>query len=891
MSPEPNEPYYYYWGKAGKADDGVYHLLPYHCLDVAAVGWQLLQKDPVLLNRFVTLGPHSDEDIPNLIAFFLAVHDLGKFSDRFQNLKPDIFTTLQKPRERRAYEVRHDTMGLQLLESDIWDQLLKKDVFNLDPQGEPFDWSIVWGFWLQAVGGHHGKPVSEQYGRRVSTLFTPKDRAAAGLFVDACISLFLPDRLARTLPYNDLLNQPFARSSWLLAGLTVLCDWIGSNDYFFPYVRKPMALEDYWHRHALPQASEALTGSGLLPVNPSGKPGMKALFPEIETPTSMQEHASTWAAVDKPQLFILEDLTGSGKTEAALVLAHQILNAGAAESIFMALPTMATADAMYRRFGRVYRRLFAADKRPWLVLAHSSRNLSDQFRDSVIAPDHVVTGSYGSGESTAEATCTSWLADNRKKSLLATVGVGTIDQALMAVLPLRHQALRLLGLSRSVLIVDEVHAYDAYMNETLQRLLEFQASWGGSAILLSATLPRQLRQALVRSYCLGAGISPPTLSSSSYPLMTTVAADACIEIPLEASRRGTRSIDVVYTGDRNRVLAYIQEATQRGDCVCWIRNTVGDAIEAYETLSGLHGPEKVTLFHARFALGDRLDIEERVLKWFGKQSDRESRRGRILVATQVVEQSLDVDFDGMITDLAPMDLIIQRAGRLHRHPERGERGTPQLLVFGPIPTEEPDRDWVRRFFPAGAMVYQRHGALWLTARILSAHNVLRMPEDARDYIEQVFGERAITQIPPALLERELEALGRDQGARALAHGTLLSPDEGYSLNYGHWEEESRTPTRLGEPTTQVLLLRDEDGVVRTWYDDMKPGLSERLSQLSVAIRLIASPTREDDIYGIVPIQLHRLSNDRWIGTAENENGQQVDVFYSTVIGLQVEQRT
>ncbi|WP_419602660.1 DEAD/DEAH box helicase, partial [Thiolapillus sp.] len=211
-----------------------------------------------------------------------------------------------------------------------------------------------------------------------------------------------------------------------------------------------------------------------------------------EMPTPLQQACLDLPIGTEPQLFILEDVTGSGKTEAALILAARLMAAGQAQGLYIGLPTMATANAMYDRMSTVYERLYRpGEPRPSLILSHSARHLSESFQQSLLAAQASATH-YGEEESIV-AQCNRWLADNRKKALLADVGIGTIDQALLAVMPARHQSLRLLGLVGKVLILDEVHAYHAYTSEPLKRLIRFHAALGGSVILLSATLTRKQR--------------------------------------------------------------------------------------------------------------------------------------------------------------------------------------------------------------------------------------------------------------------------------------------------------------------------------------------------------------------------------------------------------------
>ncbi len=285
----------------------------------------------------------------------------------------------------------------------------------------------------------------------------------------------------------------------------------------------------------------------------------------------------------------------------------------------------------------------------------------------------------------AEAHCAAWLAADGRRALLAQVGVGTLDQALLAALPVRHAPLRLQGLSCKVLIVDEAHAFDPYMRRELVALLRFHAALGGSVVLLSATLPLAVRQGLVDAFRDGLEAAPQTLArrntrSRRSPRLTVsrrhpatwIAARAC-------PPRGSDAAG----GHRRRAGAH-RCCRIGGAAVAWVRNTVDDAIAAADALR-VRGVDPLLLFHARFAMADRLEIEAEVLRRFGRKSAGEARRC-VLVATQVVEQSLDIDFDLLCTDLAPADLLIQRAGRLWRHKRDAHARAvpgPELLVVSP----------------------------------------------------------------------------------------------------------------------------------------------------------------------------------------------------------------
>jgi len=273
----------------------------------------------------------------------------------------------------------------------------------------------------------------------------------------------------------------------------------------------------YW-QHAGRQAVLALDASGTTPAASAAALPFTGLFPSIAAPSPLQRWAASVPLPAGPQIHLLEDVTGAGKTEAALMLTHRLMADGHADGFFIALPTMATANAMYGRIADSYVRLFANPAS--LVLAHGQSFLVDGFANSVL-PDGAPEGDPRQLDETASARCTAWLADHSKRALLSPAGVGTIDQALLAVLHSKHQSLRLLGLSHKVLVIDEVHACDVYMQGVLEVLLTFHARAGGSAILLSATLPQRMKQGLLKAFAKGLERPAPHAREQGYPLATS----------------------------------------------------------------------------------------------------------------------------------------------------------------------------------------------------------------------------------------------------------------------------------------------------------------------------------------------------------------------------------
>jgi CRISPR-associated endonuclease/helicase Cas3 len=906
-----SENYFHYWGKAAPLTDNTnersYHLLAYHCLDVAAVGQQLLLHDPNLLRKFFPSDVFKDEPdreqwCVGIITFLLALHDIGKFSDRFQNLIPELLKELKGYSYYPPYTVHHTDMGRLLFEKEIWQKIWESDWFHLDPNDDRSDWKYVWNPWFFAVTGHHGIPP-EKPEPPISMLFEDENRQSAILFSEVCAEIFLKTKFLYPLVFSEKYLSEFSRSSWLLAGLAVMSDWIGSNNDHFTYNSTPMPLETYWKEYAIPQAEKAIRAFGILPGKVSPETGMHALFPDFPKPTPLQSFAELCEIPFTPQLFIIEEATGSGKTETALVLAHRLMARGLAEGIYFGLPTMATANAMYDRMGKAYGHLFSRDSHPSLVLAHSGSKLSEKFRQSIGYSERSVSELEHPDEWSASAQCTAWLSDSRKKALLAQVGVGTIDQALIAVLPLHHQSLRLLGLSRNILIVDEVHAYDSYVQRVLETLLEFHAALGGSAILLSATLPQAQRQALISAYSSGLGIDCSEVRQSHYPMVTHVTPQTKepAEYPIQRCEMTHRTIEIECTDDPSVIMKHLSKAIEEGGCACWVKNTVDDAIETYQTLSKLFGDEKVLLFHARFTMGDRIKKEKEVLELFGKESTPAIRKGKILIATQVVEQSLDLDFDLMVTDLAPMDLIIQRSGRLHRHNDsakRGNRGVPKLIVMSPPVSEKPVYEWYSTLFPKGAYVYPNHGQLWLTARLLAERKKITMPDDARLLIEGTFGESAQQDIPEMLIHHEIKADGKNMADQATAQLNVLHLSNGYKDTPNQWQNDARTPTRLGEARVTVLLLKWENSVMH--FCSSAPTFSEEFSQVSMSDRKIS---KEFSYTGDLAAELEKFKmtladkgrwrilvpleqkNDKWQGKALDKNGKVVSILYDSKLGV------
>ena len=906
--------FFAYWGKARPDYLGAdaYHLLAFHSLDVAATGRVLLQQSRYSLAPMARDLGWPLERVEALAVFFLALHDVGKFARAFQSLAPNLSSALVSAMPGKSYDERHDTLGWL-----AWRDVIAADL-SLPSSSREF-----WNSWICAVVGHHGKPPKENTGLvplRSKKFFLTEDLDAASAWTQAMATIFLPSTPWPTInAKHEIILQ---KHSWRLAGLAVLADWLGSHQGYFPYRSRACDLADYWQTTALPAATRVVRDSGVSPSPVRTWVSAKEVLPHLDPPTPLQDYASTVDLGAGPQLFLLEDVTGAGKTEAALILAHRLMAEGRADGFYFGLPTMATANQMYERVGGAYGKFYQSGAHPSLVLAHGARQWIDAFRDSVISADEAPGDrNYAKDDVSATAQCTAWLADSRKKALLADVGVGTIDQALLAAMPARHQAMRLLGLAGKVLVVDEVHAYDSYMTALLASLLRAHAKQGGNAILLSATMPATLRERLARAFASGrSGGSGDLAPDAHYPLATQVG-DAVKTVACGARPITRRRVELRFCSDRDSVLTMIETMAHSGRCVGWIRNTVADARQAYAALRARLPRETVHLFHSRFAMGDRLTIERDVLRRFGRDSTASDRRGQVVVATQVIEQSLDIDLDVIVTDLCPVDLLIQRAGRLQRHARRSDgmrsndgtehRPTATLWIYGPTPDPMPSADWYASYFPGGRFVYPHVGRLWLTSQALQRAGAIASPGElddpasVRSLVEAVYGENATTW-PDTLAAASNKAEG--EGSAASSQGVFNSLDltAGYRQDSAsQWYDDAQVATRLGEATIAVFLARaSADGQLHPWC--AHPSHPWDMSSLSLRASQVRdlSPawlaTHGDALAGLR--QRHRVLESglvlplvevegSWVGEMVDKQGRVRQLVYDTVDGLAFQDKT
>jgi CRISPR-associated endonuclease/helicase Cas3 len=465
------------------------------------------------------------------------------------------------------------------------------------------------------------------------------------------------------------------------------------------------------------------------------------LFPKNPNPRPLQDAAIDLSKqLQSPCLVLVEASMGEGKTEAALYLADWLQHQAGVGGFYIGLPTQATSNAMWQRvqsfLGQRYSKQVVN-----LTLSHSAAALKPEYQETVCRLDQVYDedGRVAAGE---------WHTA-RKRTMLSPYGVGTIDQALMGAVRSRHQFVRLFGLAGRTVILDEIHAYDLYTGTLLERFLEWLALLGSPAIALSATLPASTRARLVNAYARGGGMVEQELPTADYPRLTALTTEGAIIKSFPASAHVTRSLNLNWVGEEDWA-ADLASKMSDGGCATVICSTVARAQVVFSRLQESFSEIELGLFHGRFLFVDRERIEADCLEKFGKDSQNRPHR-YVLVATQVIEQSLDVDFDLMISDMAPIDLLLQRSGRLHRHPERKEKRLPQLTeptlwILKPQLNEHQHID-----FDAAGFIYDRHVLLrtWFKLRGLTT---LQLPDRMDELIESVYDLKM--NIPEILTEIE-----------------------------------------------------------------------------------------------------------------------------------------
>lgn len=813
------------WGKLSRSPDGqvAVHPLLDHMTDVASVLAALLLVPAVQrsLERAAE-RPLTDVDRTRL-SVLAYLHDVGKANTGFQvRYWPE---GAQRARGWYAPPGGHGPQGWALFTGN------SRDAVRRVLSGLPLDDMVTWGeasyTLLHASISHHGRPVAPE---ESETIWLPV-RADAHLIYDpAEVVATMGTAVRRLYPQAFDTHSPelpdapiFAH---LFAGLVQLADWLGSDTRpgFFPFSEPG---EDR-ARTAPQHARHALRAIGLDVGDVATRWRVThsdfAQAFGVPAPRPMQQ---ALASDGYGSVVVLEAETGSGKTEAALWRFLHLWRAGMVDALYFALPTRVAATQLHERVQAFVQRVWPQDA-PVVVRALPGYATADGQTYEPL-PGFQVLWHDNPGDAEAERR---WAAESPKRYLAAPIAVGTVDQALLGALQIKHAHLRQAMLARSLLVIDEVHASDAYMTRLSEHLLRAHVACGGQALLLSATLGAAAR---TRYLSIGARrtdpIPPlPAAQALPYPAIGHRATEGPVLQAVTGNPRHKavhwQALDFI--DEHERIAALAVDAAAQGARVLVVRNTVPAAIaalQAVEALAAARGLEGSlfrvngvsTLHHSRFSRQDRPLLDAEVQTQIGKQ--RRQSGGRIVVGTQTLEQSLDIDADLLITDLCPMDVLLQRLGRLHRH----ARPSADAPDDRRPPGFEQARAWV--LTPPGhdltpLLARQRHGlgpiriqgqpmagvyvdlrVLEATRRLIAAAPVRHIPADNRMLVECSTHPEALDAIA-----REMgpawQTFGQDyEGALAatktVANLHALAFDKAFDAFTVQPEGESRVGSRLG----------------------------------------------------------------------------------------------
>ncbi|HRX71531.1 MAG: CRISPR-associated helicase Cas3' [Candidatus Competibacteraceae bacterium] len=799
------------WGKA-RLDprSGVllaWHPLPEHCLDVAMT-FRALIALPIIRRRLEAAAgrPLTKSDLDRL-AVFAMLHDLGKSNRGFQEkiLRPDA------PRVGHIREV-----APLFFEADLSEQLAAAMGVNTliswfaDPdEGEAL---------LIAALSHHGTPLrfdsSDRTGpyhaaktqwwrpkngrdpfQGIAALWTMAQQAFPSAFVTRGMPLSAPPALQHRF-----------------AGLVMLADWLGSHEGFFPFAQAPGDRLTF----APGAADRALQAVGL-----DARPYRTALGGQVPAfatvfgfkPRPLQEILATWPVIGDDRLLILEAETGSGKTEAALARFLTLFAAGEVDGLYFALPTRVAARELYGRVLRMVKTAFPDPSvRPPVLLAVPGYAQVDGVDAKTLLPGPETRWEDDATHAQQERA---WAAERPKRFLAATVAVGTLDQALLSVLQVPHAHLRSVCLDRQLLVVDEVHASDPYMRQLLTQLLAHHLSIGGHALLLSATLGATACAGFVRASAIPA--PPPdwvTAQEMPYPALT-VAGQPPQAIPVATTDKTVQIECVSALADPVTLLLRIQTAVATGARVLVVLNTVARVMALQAASETALSPEilfqcqrAIAPHHGRFAAVDRTVLDAAVSARFGQGS---APGPVVLIGTQTLEQSLDLDADLLITDLCPMDVLLQRIGRLHRHNRVRPAGFETARCVVLIPEDATLESLLR---PDGQVrgvaglgnVYADLRVVRLTLDLMQSAPTWAIPRDNRRLVEGAMHPEALAMLDNPVWQRHGQKVEGEALALAL-QATLVGIQPKPFGQFTFNPLNAHLQTRLGLKDWRVRLER------------------------------------------------------------------------------------
>lgn len=819
-----------FWAKtvrSGAVTWETVHPVFEHMIDVA-LAFDVLAHDVWRGIGAYLISVFSDETAGRRFLSVLAgLHDIGKISPGFQAKVPALVQRLERLgfSFARGHDGDHSRSSMEFLCRALESRLTPT-------HGNP---AVVFA---QAAACHHGSylPLDEWYDELGDS--KQWEEARIDHFESLC-SLFRLDPNELPVPFS----VPPAQWTVVAAGLISVADWIGSS-LSFPV---SAASSDEYVRLRRPEIRDRITEAGFRSDRQApGKTAFGWLFgpmgPQEWIPNSTQRLLLELTAdIEGPFVAIVESPTGIGKTEAALNLYAQRARVRS-QGLYFALPTMATTNAMFDRIEHFLNKLFQGDEAQ-IRLLQSEALMHEGFRRLLARG---VNGAELSARIDA-ARAYEWFAGS-KRGLLAEHAVGTIDQIMLAAMLARHHFVRMLGLTDKIVVVDEIHAYDTYMQYIIEALLAWLRALDTPVILLSATLPDRMRRALISAYSgrpidetlpAGPNVSVWSEAGVAAAQISDIEPRRVLLIPRELSDRTTD--EFIRTAAQA-----VMSAAEQGGCVACIANTVGEAQQVFDIVDQeLRESVPRILLHARFVRRDRSEREELIQRLFGPDGQERPKRA-VVIATQVLEQSLDVDFDYLVSDLAPVDLLIQRLGRVHRHIRREPsssrpHSTPTIEVLTPPIGEFLPRDPVTAIYEP---VVLARTALALRQR---AGSQLCIPGDDRALLEDVYGDNPIGDeaIAKRLEEWEQQTFGRQAADRfAAAVKSLPRPEESHSSmvplasvlkDLDDWS----TATRLGADSQLVIVMQE----VRGESNDDLVAAAVRVSTPSVvaALRQIDPP--------------------------------------------------
>ena len=677
------------WGKRRSTDGNIEDRLGLieHSIDVAAV-LESLVAVPLIRRRLETLAKtRLTESLVARLAVLAFLHDVGKASVGFQSKSIE---EAMRPSWLAKAKIRFNQCGhTRVVAPLFFNSKIKSKIKDRFPLAEMVQWGEpLPDLWLAAIS-HHGTPIvatelrsaREKYWHKLWSPADSYDPMDAISTLGECAQEWFP------AAWRDGPNLPGeAPFIHFFAGLVSLADWIASDDRddFFPYSGHQEGCRAAFSRTRAKQVLRRMR----IDIEDARadlrrrKPAFENVFPF--KPTDLQQKMED---LQLGPIVIAESETGSGKTEAALWRFKALFEAGEVDALAFLLPTRVAAVSLEQRVRRFFEGLFPDPQlRPNVVLAVPGYLQSDGEQGTPLSrfetlwPDKTEDG----------AAHRRWAAEHPKRYLAAACAVGTIDQALLSGLTTRHAHLRGAALLRALIVVDEVHASDAYMTQLLTGILRRHSDAGGHALLLSATLGSEARE---RLHKIGEAIVEDdigTLARIPYPAVSDKTALRCIASSAREKRIGIRLSPQIDNSDW--IAEKASDAARQGAKVLVVRNTVQGAIAVHGAVEGILGDGHPALFrakgisaphHGRFSARDRRVLDRAIEQSFGKDAERGT--GTVLVGTQTLEQSLDIDADCLITDLAPADVLLQRLGRLHRHSRKrpDSFASPTVIVLTP----------------------------------------------------------------------------------------------------------------------------------------------------------------------------------------------------------------